>query len=326
MENNSYVNYCFYYVNFYTKYEELLYNNIMIELNNKEFVDDFGDYLKIDKNFSKNTVESYIRDIRFFLEFLNKDIEDITKKDIDKYILHVLPKYNESSVNRIIASIKSFFKYLSIYKGFINVAEDVSSLKRKKVLPKYLSIEEVDKLLDIKLETPFDYRNKTILEVLYATGLRATELINLDIMNIDLDNMVINVFGKGSKERIVPLSKIAVNYLDLYLNRYRSLLFVKNQKPTDAVFLNNHGKRMTRQGLYKMIGDIALKQGIDKEITPHVLRHSFATHLIECGADIRSVQELLGHENIVTTEIYTHLANNFIKKNYNEYFNRSKKV
>ena len=132
----------------------------MIDLDNKEFVDDFENYLKIDKNFSNNTVESYIRDIRFFLKYVNVDLEDINKKDIDKYILHVLPLYNESSVNRIIASIKSFFKYLSIYKGFINVAEDVESLKRKRSLPKYLSISEVDKLLDIKLENAFDYRNK----------------------------------------------------------------------------------------------------------------------------------------------------------------------
>ena len=297
----------------------------MEDIERNEFVEDFENYLRVDKNFSNNTIESYMRDIRFFLDYTKLNLSDITKKDIDKYILHVLPEYNESSVNRIIASIKSFFKYLSIYRGFINVAEDVESLKRKKALPKYLSSSEVDKLLDIKLETPFDYRNKTMLEVLYATGLRASELINLDIMNIDLNNMIINVYGKGSKERIVPLSKLAVNYLDLYLNKYRNLLFVKNQKPTDAVFLNNHGKRMTRQGLYKMIGNIAKMQGIDKEITPHVLRHSFATHMIECGADIRSVQELLGHENIVTTEVYTHLANNFIKNNYNEYFNRSTK-
>lgn len=297
----------------------------MIEIDNKEYIDDFSDYLKIDKNYSANTIESYIRDIRNFLEYTDKEILDISKRDIDNYILHVLPKYNECSINRIIASIKSFFKYLSIYKGFINVSEDVESLKRKKILPKYLSIEEVDNLLDIKLVTPFDYRNKTILELLYATGLRATELINLDLINIDISNMVVKVYGKGSKERIVPLSKIAVNYLDLYINKYRPMMFVKNQKPTDALFLNNHGQRMTRQGLYKIIGEIARTKKIDKEITPHVLRHSFATHMIECGADIRSVQELLGHENVVTTEIYTHLANNFIKENYNEYFNRSVK-
>lgn len=295
----------------------------MIEINNKELIDDFSDYLKIDKNYSKNTLESYIRDLRFFLEYTNKEVIDITKRDIDNYILHVLPMYNESSINRIIASIKSFYKYLSLFKGYVNISEDVESLKRKKTLPKYLSIEEVDKLLDIKIENAFDYRNKTILELLYSTGLRATELISLDIINIDTTNMVVNVYGKGNKERIVPLSKIAVNYLDMYINVYRNMLFVKNQKPTDSLFLNNHGNRMTRQGLYKIIGEVAKKQGIEKEITPHVLRHSFATHMIECGADIRSVQELLGHENIVTTEIYTHLANNFIKDNYNEYFNRS---
>ena len=295
----------------------------MIEINNKELIDDFSDYLKIDKNYSKNTLESYIRDLRFFLEYTNKEVIDITKRDIDNYILHVLPMYNESSINRIIASIKSFYKYLSLFKGYVNISEDVESLKRKKTLPKYLSIEEVDKLLDIKIENAFDYRNKTILELLYSTGLRATELINLDIINIDTTNMVVNVYGKGNKERIVPLSKIAVNYLDAYINMYRNMLFVKNQKPTDSLFLNNHGNRMTRQGLYKIIGEVARKRGIEKEITPHVLRHSFATHMIECGADIRSVQELLGHENIVTTEIYTHLANNFIKDNYNEYFNRS---
>ena len=297
----------------------------MIDIENKEFVNDFNNYLLIDKNYSSNTVESYMRDIRYFLEYTNKDIIDITKKDIDNYILHLLPNKNDSSINRSIASIKSFLKCLSLYKGFVNVSEDVESLKRKKKLPNYLSIEEVDKLLDIEIKDAFDYRNKTMLEVLYATGLRASELVNLDIINVDLKNMVINVYGKGSKERIVPLSKIAVNYLDMYISKYRQLLFVKNQKPTDSLFLNNHGQRMTRQGLYKIIGQVALKQNIDKEITPHVLRHSFATHMIECGADIRSVQELLGHENVVTTEIYTHLANNFIKDNYNEYFNRSKK-
>ena len=206
-----------------------------------------------------------------------------------------------------------------------NVAEDVESLKRKKALPKYLSINEVDDLLNIKLETPFDYRNKAILELLYATGLRATELVSLDINNIDLVNKVVKVYGKGSKERIVPLSTLAVKYMNIYLNSYRELLFVKKQVPTDALFLNNHGKRITRQGLYKMISEVALEQGIKKEITPHVLRHSFATHLVECGADIRSVQELLGHENIITTEIYTHLANSFVKDSYNEYFNRSTK-
>ena len=297
----------------------------MIEIYNKEYLDDFKNYLSIDKNYSNNTVESYMRDLRFFLEYTNLKVDQISKKDIDNYILHIFKTYNESSINRIVASIKSFYKYLSTYKGMVNVSEDVESIKRKKTLPNYLTINEVDQLLDINLEKPFDYRNKAMLELLYASGMRASELINLDVDNIDLVNMVVRVFGKGSKERIIPLSKISINYLDKYINIYREQMFVKNQKPTNALFLNNHGKRISRQGLYKMIGEIALKQGIKKEITPHVLRHSFATHMIECGADIRSVQELLGHENVVTTEIYTHLANNFIKDSYNEYFNRSSK-
>lgn len=297
----------------------------MIDIEIKEYIDDYSNYLKVDKNYSLNTVESYIRDIRFFLDYLHKNIIDITKKDIEDYIISNLTVYNESSINRIIASIKGFFKYLSMYKGFINVSEDVECLKRKKTLPKYLSVEEVDKLLNIKLENAFDYRNKAILELLYATGLRASELINLNLSNIDLVNMVVNVYGKGSKERIVPISKIAINYLDLYINQYRNMLFVKGKKTNDVLFLNNHGERMTRQGLYKMIGKIAIAQGINKEITPHVLRHSFATHMIEYGADIRSVQELLGHENVITTEVYTHLADNFIKESYKEYFNRSTK-
>ena len=194
-----------------------------------------------------------------------------------------------------------------------------------KIDAKGYSMQEVDKLLDIELNTPFDHRNKAILELMYSTGLRASELINLELNNVDTLNMVVHVYGKGSKERIVPMSKIAVNYLDMYINNYREDLFVKGKPKTDALFLNNHGTKMTRQGLYKIIGKIAREKNINKEITPHVLRHSFATHMIECGADIRSVQELLGHENVVTTEIYTHLANNFIKDNYNEYFNRSKK-
>ena len=297
----------------------------MIEIDNKELVDDFKDYLRIDKNYSENTVESYMRDLKYFLTYTDKEILNITKKDIDNYILHLLPNYNESSINRIIASIKSFYKYLAVYKGFINISEDVECLQRKKRLPKYLSIEEVDKLLDIELNTPFDHRNKAILELMYSTGLRASELINLELNNVDTVNMVVHVYGKGSKERIVPMSKIAVNYLDMYINNYREELFVKGKPKTDALFLNNHGTKMTRQGLYKIIGKIAREKNINKEITPHVLRHSFATHMIECGADIRSVQEFLGHENVVTTEIYTHLANNFIKDNYNEYFNRSKK-
>ena len=164
-----------------------------------------------------------------------------------------------------------------------------------------------------------------MLELLYATGLRASELTKLDTRSVDVDNMVLRVNGKGNKERIVPIGKNAIKYLKIYLNEYREKLFVKKNGVCDKLFLNNHGKELTRQGLYKILKDLAENANIDKEITPHVLRHSFATHLIECGADIRSVQELLGHENAETTEIYTHIADNFIESNYNKYFKRNKK-
>jgi len=297
----------------------------MIDIENNELVEDFKNYLLKEKKYSNNTVESYIRDIKILLLSFNKKIEDISKKDIDNYILDIIPVLDSSTINRKIASIKNFFKFLNLIKGYLNVADELESLKRKKRLPKYLSISEVDKLLNIPLNNVFDYRNKAMLELLYATGLRASEIINIDTTNIDLFNMVVKVNGKGNKERIIPIGRTAIKYLKIYLNEYRSKLFVKNKKISDKVFLNNHGTGMTRQGLYKMLKEVSLKAGINKEITPHILRHSFATHLVECGADIRSVQELLGHENVETTEIYTHLANEFIEENYKKYFKRSTK-
>lgn len=293
----------------------------MIEIDNKEYIDDFSDYLRIDKNYSANTIESYIRDIRSFLEYTDKEILDISKKDIDNYILHVLPKYNESSINRIIASIKSFFKYLSIYKGFINVSEDVESLKRKKVLPKYLSIEEVDKLLDIKLNTRFDYRNKAMLELLYSSGLRISELVNLTTRDIDFTNSIVRCFGKGSKERIVPINEYSLYYIKLYYDM-RDTFF--KGKVNDYLFLNNHGKKLTRQGFNKILDKILETCDINKEVTPHTLRHSFATHMLNGGADLRSIQILLGHSDISTTKIYTHISREKVRKDYEMYHPRSK--
>lgn len=293
------------------------------ELN--ELISEYISFLKISKNYSINTCESYKRDIREFVSFTNKDIIDISKNDINKYIINAKNKYTETTINRKIASIKGFFKYLCNYKGYINVSDDIEMMKVKKRLPKYLTTLEVDKLLNINLNNKFDYRNKAMLELLYSSGLRASELISLDTTNIDFENKVLNVYGKGKKERIVPLGDVAIKYLKKYIYEYRSMLYVKGKKKIDALFLNNHGVRITRFGLNLLLNKIALSVGIDKEITPHVLRHSFATHLVEGGADIRSVQELLGHENVVTTEVYTHIANKYIEDNYNEYFNRSKK-
>lgn len=201
--------------------------------------------------------------------------------------------------------------------------EEIYSLKTKKTLPKYLSVEEVDRLLNINLKTPFDYRNKAMLEVMYATGLRVSELVGLCFSNIDFENSLIRVNGKGKKDRIVPLGEIAQYYLKIYINDYRSKLLNKNNY--DLIFLNNHGKPISRQGFNFILNNIRKEVKIDKDITPHTLRHSFATHLLERGADIRSIQEMLGHENISTTNIYTYVVNNVLRENYDTYFPRAKK-
>ena len=283
-----------------------------------EMVKEYIDFLASEKNYSKNTYESYKRDLNSFLDYTNKEIINISKTDIDNYIINNIHKLSETSINRRIASIRSFFKYLSNYKGYINVSDEVESMKKRRKLPRYLTTEEVNLLLNINLVNKFDYRNKAMLELLYSSGLRATELISLDISNIDFENKIINVYGKGKKERIVPLNDIAIKYLKIYINDYRDSLFVRGKKRTDALFLNNHGERITRQGLNLLLNKIVKSININIEVTPHTLRHSFATHLIENGADIRTVQELLGHENVVTTEVYTHVANNYINESYNE--------
>ena len=202
--------------------------------------------------------------------------------------------------------------------------KDISSkiinprLRRK--LPNILTIEEVDNLLDIKLDTPFDYRNKAMLELMYSSGLRVSELINLELSDIDLNNNYVRCFGKGSKERIVPIGEYSSKYLSIYINEYRDSM--KKGYYTEKIFLNNHGKEMTRQGFFKIIKKIAKDKDINKNITPHMLRHSFATHLLNNGADLRTIQEMLGHSSISTTQIYTNVTNDILKENYDLYKRR----
>lgn len=193
----------------------------------------------------------------------------------------------------------------------------ISSPKREKHLPKVLSEEEIDKLLNIPLTDAFSYRNKAILEIMYATGLRVSELINLKVNDIDLNMALLKTLGKGSKERIIPLGDYALNYLKLYINEYRNQLIKRNL--TDYLFLNNHGNKLTRQGLFKILNKLAREQGIKTEISPHTLRHSFATHLLNGGADLRSIQELLGHSDISTTQIYTHVSNQKLNEDYHKF-------
>lgn len=288
-----------------------------------KYVEDYLLFLKTEKKLGDNTINSYMLDLEDFFKTFNGSIESCTKKDILTYISSI-NGLEVSTVNRHISSLKSFFNYL-VDESIIKVSpmEEVSSLKKAKKLPKYLSISEVNKLLNIPLNSKFDYRNKAMLELMYATGLRVSELVSIEYSNIDFENSIIRINGKGKKERIIPLGEVASYYLKVYLNDYRSKLLKKNTY--NQVFLNNHGKPITRQGFNYILENIRELTDIEKEITPHVLRHSFATHLLEGGADIRSIQEMLGHENISTTNIYTEVVNDVLRSNYEMYHNRSHK-
>lgn len=288
-----------------------------------KYVEDYLLFLKTEKKLGDNTINSYMLDLEDFFKTFNGSIESCTKKDILAYISSI-NGLEVSTVNRHISSLKSFFNYL-VDESIIKVSpiEEVSSLKKAKKLPKYLSISEVNKLLNIPLNSEFDYRNKAMLELMYATGLRVSELVSIEYSNIDFENSIIRIDGKGKKERIIPLGEVASYYLKVYLSDYRSKLLKRNTY--NQVFLNNHGKPIARQGFNYILENIRELTGITKEITPHVLRHSFATHLLEGGADIRSIQEMLGHENISTTNIYTEVVNDVLRSNYEMYHNRSHK-
>ena len=286
---------------------------------NKDILDKYYTYL-ITVKFLKveTTINSYILDIYKYLEYLDKDYDKTDNQDIYNYLSELeKEKYSIYSVVRKISSIKSFYTFLNIEEIYkLNL--DIERPRFYKKLPHVLTIDEVDKLLDIELKTPFDYRNKAMLELMYATGLRVSELINLTPLNIDLDKQLVRCYGKGNKERIVPMGDIACKYLKIYLDESRDALVKKNL--CDYLFLNNHGKQITRQGFFKNLKIIAEKQGINEDITPHMLRHSFATHLLNNGADLRSIQLMLGHENISTTGIYTNVSTEKIKDNYDLYY------
>jgi integrase/recombinase XerD len=201
-----------------------------------------------------------------------------------------------------------------------NPINEIERPKLDSKMPTYLTLEEVSSLLDIKIENEFNARDKAILELLYSSGLRISELVNMELSNIDLDDCLIRVMGKGSKERTIPLGDYAVDALKNYIENYRYLL---NKKNSNYVFLNNRGGQLSRQFIFKTIKNECTKKGIKKNVSPHTLRHTFATHLLKNGADLRIIQELLGHENLSTTQIYTHLSNDKLKADYEDFFPRN---
>lgn len=282
-------------------------------------IDLFVSYLLIDKKYSQNTIDSYTNDLNKFSSYINKDIKNIKKEDIIN-VLKKLQKENlsNSSINHFVTTLRSFYKFL-IINNLVkeNIMDFISTPKREKHLPKVLSESDIDKLLNIPLNDAFSYRNKAILELMYASGLRVSELINLKVNDIDLNMALLKTLGKGSKERIIPIGDYALNYLRIYIKEYRDLLIKKNVN--DYLFLNNHGNKLTRQGLFKILNKLAREQGIKNELSPHTLRHSFATHLLNGGADLRSIQELLGHSDISTTQIYTHISKQKLQEDYHQY-------
>ena len=292
----------------------------------KSLIKGYENYLKIEKSLSSNTVDAYIRDINKMDGFFNtedskKKINSINHEDFQNYLAHLNElKINARSQSRVISSMRSFFKYLMIEKIIDNnPSELLENPKTGKKLPEFLTIDEIDLMVSqIDRSKSDGERNIAIIEVLYGCGLRVTELIELKISEIYWKEGFIRIIGKGNKERLVPLGKIASKHLKIYLNEIRVHQKIDNQF-VDHVFINKNGKKLSRVMIFKIIKKLTEKAGIKKNVSPHTLRHSFATHLVEGGADLRAVQEMLGHQSITTTEIYTHLDKNYLRQNILDY-------
>lgn len=299
-----------------------------VEFFGREF-DRYLVFLQIEKGLSDNTVISYRQELEKFGSYLKmKKIQylQISPVDITDFIKKESSKGNAlSSQSHLISVLRSFYKYLILEEKIqSNPAAGTSFPKRWKVLPKYLTIQQVESLLEAPdVLKPQGKRDRAILELMYATGLRVSELIQLKLSQLYMEESFARILGKGNKERIVPVGDMAREWLDVYLNKVRPELL--KGKTSDHVFINRLGTFFTRQGMWKLIKGYGVMAGLSSSLTPHVLRHSFATHLLEKGADLRSIQMMLGHSSISTTEIYTHLAKDKVKKIYDQFHPRSNK-
>lgn len=285
-------------------------------IHNLEYLNEYLEYLNIDKKYSNNTILSYHNDLKIYLNFLKeKSVLKVQEKDAQMFLNQERQDKNSRTIAHLLTVLNNFYQFL-LKNQYLskNPVEYIELPKLKKTLPTVLSHKEIESLLDIELVTKYDYRNKAMLELLYSSGLRVSELVNLTVYDVQLSENIVRIIGKGGKERIVPIDDYATKYLTIYMNEYRPQLMKK--QITNDLFLNNLGKKISRQAMFKIIQQIALKKGIRTHFSPHTLRHSFATHLLENGADLRSIQELLGHSSISTTQIYTHVSNQFKKENY----------
>ena len=297
-----------------------------VNTDSKQDLEDFKSYIIAEKNFSKHTAKAYCSDILSFLIWIDEEsCENVNFTKIRDY-LHFIQKFNykKSTIARKIASLRTFYKYLyRERKVDSNPAMSLTNPKRPKSLPKFLTPDEVEQILNnTKIETPAGYRNRTILELLWATGMRISELSGLNFGDLNLEHNEIRVFGKGSKERIILVTDRAKNYLERYIESARALIPkcfpVPPENEDSPVFINNTGYRLQTRTVRNVINEVVEKINLPKHVTPHVFRHSFATHLIENGADLRVVQELLGHASISNTQIYTHVSTQHLKEVYNE--------
>lgn len=296
----------------------------------QEALEEYIIYLKIERGLSANTVTSYKRDIEKYLTFLMEkkitQLDEVSRFEVLDF-LQILRQSGaaDNSIIRMVSSLRKFHQYL---KRESIVSDDPMQLidtpKKASTLPKAISPQAVEQLLEAPdTTTPLGVRDRTILELMYATGLRISELVNLKLSDMHLTMGFIQTMGKGEKERIIPLGEIASQWLDHYLDGARVYLQDQSAEISEYVFLNSRGKGLSRQGVWKKVKQLALEAGIDQNVTPHTLRHSFATHLLENGADLRMVQELLGHADISTTQIYTHITKTRLKQVYSDYHPRA---
>ena len=295
----------------------------------KELVSKFLDYLSYEKHYSKYTVLNYKEDLTFFVKYLDKkkinDIKKIDYKVIREYLVYMHnKKLSKKTISRHISSLRSFFKYLLNRE---NISENpmilIQNPKLDKLLPKFLYKEELDIIEAIPdMETPLGIRDKLIVEMFYATGIRVSELSNLKINDIDFKGKKINIMGKGSKERIVLFGDTCLKLITVYMDKSRP--YILNDGDSPYLFVNKRRNRLTENSIRIIIKNILKKSGLNIKLTPHVLRHTFATDLLNNGADLRTVQELLGHENLSTTEVYTHITNERLRKVFNNCHPRAK--
>lgn len=299
-------------------------------MNWKVYIHGFKSFLALEKSLSGNSIEAYLHDVEKLVQFLEYKKYSLSPKDIDlKHLQEFLKWINElgmsaTSQARIISGIKGFYKYLLLENVLNNDPTSLLEAPRLgRKLPDTLSIQDINKIIDaIDLSLPEGQRNKAMLETIYSCGLRVSELVNLKISNLFFNDGFIKVIGKGDKERLVPIGSVAIKQINIYRDEIRCHIAIKKDQE-DFLFLNRRGSKLSRVMVFTIIKQLAFKIGLKKHISPHTFRHSFATHLIEGGADLRAVQEMLGHESITTTEIYTHLDRDYLRQAIIQFHPRS---